>query len=170
MSFKEQYYNQTKPLQLMGQGRQQGFVLILSLVMLTMLTLIGVSSMNSATIELKATANAQQHQVAFNAVSSMLEYTRSKPAEGTTAGLIDYQTTAAGTQTVTRISSTALSGTSNLTADIDYLGCAKAKGSSLEEGKGFSYGYYSVAGSAANATGTATSLQTQGVRFPAASC
>jgi len=55
-------------------SKQQGFVLILALVMLTVLTLIGVSSMNSANMELRATANAQQHQVAFNAVQALIEY------------------------------------------------------------------------------------------------
>ncbi len=69
-------------------NQQSGFVLVLALVMLSMLTLIGVSSMNSASTELKATANAKQHQLAFNATQSLLEYTVSKPG----TNKIDYQT------------------------------------------------------------------------------
>ena len=160
---KIQFKRQPVKLQAIKRHRQQGFVLILSLVMLTMLTLIGVSSMNSSNIELKATANAQHHQVAFNAVQSMLEFTLSKPAEL----LIDYQTI---DDTITQTITHTLADTSSLAADVVYIGCSAGLGSSLEEGKGFSFGFYRVAGSGSNATGTATSLQTQGVRFTAAAC
>ncbi|PCI09286.1 MAG: hypothetical protein COB77_00250 [Gammaproteobacteria bacterium] len=155
--------NQQANLQKTNYGGQQGFVLILSLVILAVLTLIGVSSMNSANIELKATANAQHHRKAFDGGESMLEFTLSNPAEL----LIDWQVTdTTVVQTVTYV----LANTSNLSANIRYVGCMVGIGSSLEAGKGFSYGFFQVAGSGSNVSGTATSSQTHGVRYPAASC
>jgi hypothetical protein len=141
--------------------QQRGFVLILALVLLAVMTLIGVSSMNSANMELKATANAKQHQVAFNAVQSLLEFMISKPG----TGIIDYQTSDLVPQVY---SAFAIAGGSKLTGTVNYLGCAKGTGGSLEAGKGFSYNFYNVQGSGSNATNTAISNQTLGVRFPSA--
>lgn len=141
-------------------GRQQGFVLILALVMLTVLTLIGVSSMNTANMELRSTANAQQHQIAFNAVQSLIEFTVS--ADTT----IDYQPVdLSATQTVAY----AFPDAKDLTAVVDYVGCNVGIGSSLT-GKGFSYNFFNIAASGSNASGSANSTQTQGMRFPTASC
>jgi hypothetical protein len=142
---------------------QQGFVLILVLVLLAVLTLIGVSSMNSANVELKATANAKQHQIAFTVVQSVLEFAVSKDG----AALIDYQTNNPATQSIT--SHTVANG-SSLRADAVYAGCGVAVGNSLEEGKGFSYNFFDITGSGSNTTGTASSVQTQGIRYPAAAC
>ena len=143
--------------------QQRGFVLVLALVMLAVLTLIGVSSMNSANMELKATANAKQHLEAFNATQSLLEYTVSKP--GTVA--IDYQTRST---TVFVLSTYTLPGTSALSATVEYTGCAKGKGGSLEDGKSFGYNHFNIMGSGSNAAGTATSNQNLGIRYPAAAC
>ena len=142
-------------------NKQQGFVLILALVLLAVMTLIGVSSMNSANMELKATANAQQHQFAFNAGQSILEYAIS--ADG--ASYIDFQTSDPTPQPVT----TTVMGVAT-TAVAVYAGCAVGIGSSLEEGKGFSYNFFNIIGSGSNSTGTATSIQAQGIRFPVAAC
>ncbi len=142
-------------------NKQQGFVLILALVLLAVMTLIGVSSMNSANMELKATANAQQHQFAFNAGQSILEYAVS--ADG--ASYIDFQTTDPTPQPVTATVMGVVT-----TAEAVYAGCAVGIGSSLEEGKGFSYNFFNITGSGSNSTGTATSIQAQGIRFPAAAC
>lgn len=144
--------------------RQHGFVLILALVMLAVLTLIGVSSMKSASIELKAAANAQQRIVAFNGVQSALEFTLSQPAEA----LINWSTTDANL--VQQPVIPAVPNTNNLVANITYIGCSKGLGGSLQAGKGLSYSFFSVAGIGTNTTGTSTSLQVQGVRYPAASC
>ena len=151
-----------KRVTISAPSRQRGFVLILSLVMLAVLTLIGVSSMNRSNMELKATANSRQHQAAFNAAQSVLEYTASD------AGVkaVDYQTTTPNSIT----SYTKIANSKNVSAVVNYAGCAVAIGSSLEEGKGFSYSYFNVEATASNATGTATSEQSQGVRYPAAGC
>lgn len=147
-------------------GKQQhGFVLILVLVLLAVLTLIGVSSMNSSTMELKATANARQHQVAFNAVQSVIEYALSSGAT------IDLQTTHTAIQVVDVSSVVAdVEDASALSAEVNHAGCAIGVGSSMEEGKGFSYNFYNVKASGSNLKGTTTAIQHQGVRFPAAAC
>jgi type IV pilus assembly protein PilX len=144
------------------QLKQQGFVLVLALVLLAVLTLIGVSSMNSANMELKATANAQHHKVAFNGVQSVLEYAVS----ATGASLIDFQTNDPTPQVI----STSVTNTSSLSASAVYGGCSVGVGSSLEEGKGFSYNFFNITGTGSNKSGTATSIQVQGIRFPAAAC
>ena len=166
MSQNKQKYNSIHNRQL-PIVRQQGFVLILVLVLLATLTLIGVSSMNSSNMELKATANARQHHVAFNAVQSLIEYTVS----GQTDVTVDFQTVPSTTQTVALSGdgATALNA-SDLSASVAYAGCAASVGSSLEEGKGFSSNFFNVTATGANASGTSTSTQVQGVRFPAAAC
>lgn len=148
----------------MVYGGQRGFVLVLTLVMLAVLTLIGVSSMNSANIELKATSNALQHQVAFNGVQSLLEFVMSDQGD---TPVVDYQIMdKALVQTVT----TTVNNTSNLSANVQLTGCSKAEGSSLEAGKGFSYNFFDIQASGSNSAQTATSIQGQGVSYPAASC
>ena len=139
---------------------QQGFVLVLALVMLTVLTLIGVSSMNSANMELKSTANAQQHQIAFDAVQALLEFSVS---EGTT---VVYQPS---DLTATQNVSYTFADATSLAATITYSGCNVGLGSSLAGGS-LSYNFFNIAGTGANASGSATSSQTQGIRFPSASC
>lgn len=155
MNSKQQIFNHQK--------RQQGFVLVLVLVLLAVLTLIGVSSMNSSSMELKAVGNAKQHSIAFNAVQSAIEYAVSAdPAVD-----IDFQTNDdTQVQTVT----TTVTGSGTLTADARFSGCGIAPGSSLQAGKGFSYNFFDITVSGTNAVGTANSTQVQGIRFPAASC
>jgi len=143
---------------------QHGFVLILVLVMLAVLTLIGVSSMNSASLELKATANAKQQLVAFNATQSVLEFVASEP----TVRLTDWQTI--NVQLQEQVDSYSLTNTSNLTADVVHLGCTAGFGGSRQAGRGFRYNLFNITASGSNAAGTATSVQVQGVRYPAAGC
>jgi hypothetical protein len=91
----------------------------------------------------------------------MLEYTISKPG----TGVIDYQTMDVTPQS---FNSYVLSGATGLTASISFVGCTKGLGGSLEDGRGFSYNFYTIRGSGSNASGTATSNQTLGVRYPSA--
>ncbi len=149
------------------QSGQRGFVLVMSLVLLAAMTLIGVSSMTGANMELKATANARQHQIAFNAVHSLLEYTLSADAVTTANVPVDYQIAdTAVTQNVTHT----LENASALQASIVFAGCSSGVGSSLEAGKGVSYNFYSITASGSTTAGTSTSLQNRGVRYPSASC
>lgn len=156
--YKQTSYKQTGVTRL--HSKQQGLVLVLSLVMLTALTLIGVASMESASMELRAAANSQNHQVAFNSVQSLLDYSVSKSSP------VNYQPAVLTTdQTVTYT----FPGASSLVATVSYTGCAASIGTTLAGG-GLSYNYFNIDGSGANAGGTATSIQSQGIRFPSASC
>lgn len=60
------YYDNT------GPGSQRGVSLIVALVMLIVLTLIGVSSMNTAIVELRMAGSAQQQGIALNRADEML--------------------------------------------------------------------------------------------------
>jgi type IV pilus assembly protein PilX len=53
-------------------GRQSGVSLVVALVMLIVLTLIGVSSMNTAIVELKMAGSAQQQSIALNRADELL--------------------------------------------------------------------------------------------------
>jgi len=132
-------------------------------VMLSVLTLIGVSSMRSSSMELKAVANAKQHAIAFNVTQSALEYAVS--ADG--ADEIDFQINdPLVTQTVTP---TVANGGA-ISADAVFSGCGSASGNSLQTGKGFSYNFFDITATGSNTAETATSVQSQGIRFPSASC
>lgn len=143
--------------------KQRGFVLVLALVLLAVMTLIGISSMNSANMELRAAANAQHHQVAFNAVQSVLEFAISDAG----TQIIDYQDSNSGAQV---ISTHTVANTNNLSASAAYTGCSIGIGSSMEEGKGVRYNFLNITGTGTNKTGTAKSVQVQGVRHVSAAC
>ena len=144
-----------------NKQKNQGFVLVLVLVMLAVLTLIGVSSMNSSSMELKAAANAKQHSIAFNVVQSVIEYAVS--ADG--ADLIDFQI---NDDTLEQEINPVVTNGSAISAKAVFSGCGISSGSSLE--KGFSYNFFDITATGSNSAGSATSVQTQGIRFPAASC
>jgi len=55
-----------------GPGTQRGVSLIVALVMLIVLTLIGVSSMNTAIVELKMAGSSQQQGIALNRANELL--------------------------------------------------------------------------------------------------
>lgn len=55
-------------------GRNQaGAALVVGLVLLLVMTVLGVSGMNTATLELTMTSNAQSHQAAFQAAETGVE-------------------------------------------------------------------------------------------------
>ena len=56
---------------------QSGTTLVMALILLTVLTLIGVSSMSSSSLELKIASNSQQHNIAFQAAQSSLAFAAS---------------------------------------------------------------------------------------------
>jgi type IV pilus assembly protein PilX len=55
-----------------GQASQRGVSLVVALVMLLVLTLIGVSSMNTAIVELKMAGSTQQQGIALNRADELL--------------------------------------------------------------------------------------------------
>ena len=60
------------PKYLPTASRQRGVSLIVAMVMLIVLTLIGVSSMNTAIVELKMAGSMQQQSVALNRADELL--------------------------------------------------------------------------------------------------
>jgi type IV pilus assembly protein PilX len=58
--------------QMAGPAAQQGVSLIVALIMLIVLTLIGVSSMNTAIVELKMAGSSQQQGLALNRADELL--------------------------------------------------------------------------------------------------
>ena len=74
------------------QWRQQrGAALIISLVLLMVLTVLGVATMNTATLELAMAGNMQQQQYAFQAAESAMDV-----ALAETADIVVDETTAPG--------------------------------------------------------------------------
>lgn len=145
--------------------QQSGFVLVLALVLLAVMTLIGVSSMESSNMELKAAANAQQHQIAFNGTQSVIEF----GVSGLTN--IDFQNTAIDqTVDILKLPTEVTDNASSLSGTSVHAGCSVGVGSSIQKNKGFSYNFFEITATASNKTGTATSIQGQGLRFPAAAC
>jgi hypothetical protein len=51
-----------------------------------------------------------------------------------------------------------------------YTGCSVGVGSSLQAGKGFSFNFFNIDAVGLNKTSTSSSIQAQGIRFPAAAC
>ena len=151
-------------------NKQQGAVLVMALVLLIVLTLIGVASMQGSSMELKVASNAQQRNTAFEAAQSLIDIAASLNDPLNTN---DYQTFVADSalagykQNITYAPAGVNMAATSVTTWDD---CAKQVGSSLEEGKGFSMNSFSVLSTGQTTSGSATSVQRQGVRFPAASC
>jgi type II secretory pathway pseudopilin PulG len=149
-------------------NRQSGAVLVVSLVILTVLTLIGVASMSGSTLELKVASNSQQHDTAFQVAQSIIEILASKSPLNT----VDYQVfqadpTATGYEQ--NLTYTATDG-STASATVTYSGCRANIGSSMEEGRGLVSNFFRAQATGTTGTGSSTSVQMQGIRYPAAAC
>jgi type IV pilus assembly protein PilX len=59
----------------LSRGAQRGAALVVGLLLLLVLTLLAVSGMNSATLELVMAGNTQHHQNAFQAAETGIEQT-----------------------------------------------------------------------------------------------
>ena len=153
--------------------KQSGMVLVLALVMLAVLTLIGVASMDSSSLELKVAANTQEHEVAFQAAQTVIAFVTSEDPENT----IDYHDVSATAQTIS-YPPASNSNMGDLPADeqisgsatVTRVGCSAGIGDSLEEGKGTKYNFYNAQVVGLNVTGSSNSVQMQGVRYFAAGC
>ena len=74
--------NHSSPI--VGRPREKGAALIVGLVLLLVLTVLGVSGITMATLELEMTGNSQAAEYAFQAAETGLDRALSGPA-GTTA-------------------------------------------------------------------------------------
>ena len=149
--------------------KQQGAVLVMALVMLTVLTLIGVSSMSSSTLELKVAGNTQQHDIAFQAAQTVIDVAASEDPLNTN----NYQVfivdplDPAYEQIINYAS---VDGKATGQAATFWVGCKKNIGSSLEEGKAPASNFFNVRATGLTITGSSSSVQMQGLRFPSAAC
>lgn len=160
----------TNILNKQSMHQQQGAVLIMSLVMLTVLTLIGISSMSSSTVELKVSSNSQQHDIAFQAAQSIIDVAASPESPLNTNNYQVFETDELQPGYEQNLMYTGSSGKSSASAITTWLGCKTQIGSSLEEGKAPVVNFFNVNATGTTVTGSATSVQMQGVRYPAAAC
>ncbi|NNJ98646.1 MAG: hypothetical protein HKP12_15985 [Gammaproteobacteria bacterium] len=153
-----------------GLYQQQGAVLVMALVMLTVMTLIGVSSMSSSTIEMKVSSNTQQHDIAFQAAQGIISIASSPESPMNTNNYQVFETDEMQTGYEQNLGYTGSSGKSAATAVTTWIGCKSQIGSSLEQGKAPVVNFFNVRAVGNTVTGSATSVQMQGVRYPAAAC
>jgi type IV pilus assembly protein PilX len=149
--------------------KQQGAVLVMALVMLTVLTLIGVSSMSSSTLELKVAGNTQQHDIAFQAAQSIIDIAASVDPMNTNNYQV-FKINPADPAFEQIINYASVDGEATAQAATFWVGCKKNIGSSLEEGKAPASNFFNVRATGQTITGSSSSVQMQGLRFPAAAC
>ena len=152
--------------------RQAGVVLVMALVMLAVMTLIGVTSMSSSTLEMKVASNMQQHSVAFQAAQSRLAFASADDASNPIDFLIPINLAAPPYPVQTcNAGDGCIDGADWVAAaDVTYLTCGKGFGSSLESGKGFSYRVFEIMATGETATGSSRSVQAAAIRYPVKGC
>jgi type IV pilus assembly protein PilX len=158
-----------KNLKLQQLDKQQGAVLVMALVMLTVLTLIGVSSMSSSTLELKVAGNTQQHDIAFQAAQSIIDIAASEDPANTNNYQV-FKTDSAQPGFKQMINYASSDGEATAQAETFWVGCKKNIGNSLEEGKAPASNFFNVTATGQTITGSSSSVQVQGLRYPAAAC
>lgn len=151
--------------------KQAGLVLVMALVMLTVLTLIGISAMSRSTLEMKIASNMQQHNVAFQAAQSRLAFAGSNDD----ANPVDYLIAIPDPENPPVQTCNAADGCVDganwvASATVNYTDCGKGPGSSLESGKGFSYRTFEIVATGETATGSSRSVQTSSIRYPVKGC
>ena len=151
-----------------GTKKQTGAVLVMALVMLTVLTLIGVSSMESSSLELKVASNTQEHDVAFQSAQAIIAFITSTDPDNT----IDYHDVSTTPQVMTYLgpTTTATGPVTDNNVVVTRVGCTAGIGDSLEEGKGQKYNFYDARVTGFNVSASSRSVQVQGVRYFAAGC
>ncbi|UCB55676.1 MAG: pilus assembly PilX N-terminal domain-containing protein [Thiotrichales bacterium] len=158
-----------KPINRHNPNKQQGAVLVMALVMLTVLTLIGVSSMSSSTLELKVAGNTQQHDIAFQAAQTVIDITASEdPLNTNNYQVFKIDPNDPAFEQIINYASA--DGLATAQAATTWVGCKKNIGSSLEEGKAPASNFFNVMATGMTITGSSSSVQVQGLRFPAAAC
>ena len=152
-------------------NKQSGVVLVMALVMLTVLTLIGISSMSGATLEMKVASNMQQHNIAFQAAQSRLAFAEADDDSNPVDYLIAVPDLDNPPVQTCNAADGCVDGTDWMaTADIIYTDCGKGAGSSLESGKGFSYRTFEVIATGQTVTGSSRSVQASAIKYPVKGC
>lgn len=159
----------------MTRNRQQGAVLVVSLVLMTVITLIGVATMQSTTLEMRAAGNAQMSHTAFEGGQSRIEFAASNSNANPVNYLVAIQTPADPTSWPVQTCDPGdgcVDGSSwKATAQVNFTGgCRQMIGYSLEDGRAPVMRTFEVVVNAQTSNGQSTSNQVQGVRHPAAGC
>ena len=158
-----------------GIKRQSGVVLVMALVMLTVLTLIGVTSMSSSTLEMKVAGNMQERNIAFQAAQSRLAFAGSVDDDSNPINYliaVDVQADPSTWPVQTCDPADGCLDGSNWMAKarVNYKSCAKGTGSSLEAGKGFSYRTFEIQATGETVTGSSRSVQVGAMLYPVKGC
>ncbi|MDT8451242.1 MAG: pilus assembly PilX N-terminal domain-containing protein [Gammaproteobacteria bacterium] len=152
--------------------RQAGVVLIMALVMLTVLTLIGITSMSSSTLEMKVAGNMQQHTIAFQGALSRLAFASADDPANPIDYLIaiDVKNPPYPVQTCNADDGCINSTGWTASANVNYISCAKGFGSSLQSGKGFSYRTFEIVATGQTTALSSRSVQASAIRYPVKGC
>lgn len=155
--------------------RQRGTVLIVSLLILLVMTIIGVSAVSTTSLEEKMASSFQQVEVAFQAAESTINAVfqdgtpGSQGYDGTSDPLVDAVSAGVGAVTTTRTfnmdpnnyqANTTVTGT----ATISYSGETAAPGYSMKVGGGgIADHIFTVTATATIAATNASSTHQQGI-------
>lgn len=136
--------------------KQSGAVLVISLILLLVLTIIGVSSMRSATLEEKMAANNMNYGITFHAAESAIEN-----ALDDTDSLVQAILSNNTVQVNLNIGDTSVSSSAN----VKYLGAGIAYGFSIgQNSSAFSSYRFDATGTASRTNTGANISMSQGVR------
>lgn len=135
---------------------QSGAVLIISLIMLLVMTIIGVTAMRSSTLEEKMAANTMNYNITFHAAESAIEN-----ALDDTTSLVQAIVTNSPVSVNLDVGDSSITSNANVT----YLGSGIALGFSLgQNASAFSSYSFDATGTASRANSGANVSMSQGVR------
>jgi type IV pilus assembly protein PilX len=86
---------------LIRRKRQDGAALVVGLILLTVITVLAISGMTTATTELAIARNDQNYENAFQAAETGLEQALSQPAFDTSVGMPEMVINISANETVT---------------------------------------------------------------------
>jgi Tfp pilus assembly protein PilX len=154
---------------------QSGAVLVMALVLLTVMTLIGVTTMSSSSMEMRVASNMQQHNIAFQGAQSRIEYATAETSVSPINFKINIPNLNAPNtwpvQTCNLVPDGCPDGVDwDATAETRYKGCTRGYGNSLEANKGIATRTFEISVTATVTGGVARSIQGQGVRGTVKNC
>lgn len=116
---------QTRSRQHGSARRQKGAALIVGLVLMLVLTVLGISGMNMATLELTMAGNAQYSQLAFQAAETGIDVALSGPVN--TVAPVTYNNVAVGDGSYSFSASIACAATTTVPEGVYSEGAAGAR-------------------------------------------
>ncbi len=148
-------YSFTRSLPEQVPAKQKGAVLIMSMLMLLIMTLIGITTMNTATLEEKMSANSMNNNISLQASESAVD-----------AALADTNNLVLALNSSTAVSITTNLGATGVTsvATIKYIGATIAPGFSFGNNQGtFSTYQFEAEGTGTIPAANAKSITVQGI-------